>query len=93
MGRSYLTVVTRKGQTTIPAELRQEFGLQEGDRLTWWIEDGKLHVTSSRAYVKRMSDYFESQRDPDQPSFTIEELNEARAETWTHRRTPAIVNR
>lgn len=93
MTRSYKTVLTRKGQTTIPAELRQILGLQEGDRLTWWIEDGKIRMTSARDYVEQMTRYFESHRDPDQPVLTIEQLREARTETWTHRNTPATVDR
>jgi AbrB family looped-hinge helix DNA binding protein len=35
------TRVTRKGQVTIPKELRDEFGLEEGDELRWKkTEDG-----------------------------------------------------
>ncbi|QLH81391.1 AbrB/MazE/SpoVT family DNA-binding domain-containing protein [Halosimplex pelagicum] len=35
------TRITRKGQVTIPKELRDEFGLEEGDELLWQkAEDG-----------------------------------------------------
>ena len=35
------TRVTRKGQVTIPKELRDEFGLEEGDEVRWEkTEDG-----------------------------------------------------
>ncbi|QIO25134.1 AbrB/MazE/SpoVT family DNA-binding domain-containing protein [Haloarcula sp. JP-L23] len=35
------TRITRKGQVTIPKELREEFGLEEGDELRWEkTEDG-----------------------------------------------------
>jgi AbrB family looped-hinge helix DNA binding protein len=35
------TRVTRKGQVTIPKELREEFGLEEGDEVRWEkTEDG-----------------------------------------------------
>jgi AbrB family looped-hinge helix DNA binding protein len=35
------TRITRKGQVTIPKELREEFGLKEGDELLWQkAEDG-----------------------------------------------------
>ncbi|WP_435362932.1 AbrB/MazE/SpoVT family DNA-binding domain-containing protein [Haloarchaeobius sp. DYHT-AS-18] len=35
------TRITRKGQVTIPKELRDEFGLEEGDELVWQkTEDG-----------------------------------------------------
>jgi len=29
------TRITRKGQVTIPKELREEYGLEEGDELLW----------------------------------------------------------
>ncbi|WP_302081090.1 AbrB/MazE/SpoVT family DNA-binding domain-containing protein [Salinibaculum rarum] len=35
------TRITRKGQVTIPKELREEFGLEEGDEIRWEkAEDG-----------------------------------------------------
>jgi len=35
------TRITRKGQVTIPKELREEFGLEEGDKIRWEkTEDG-----------------------------------------------------
>lgn len=35
------TRITRKGQVTIPKELREEFGLEEGDEVLWQkAEDG-----------------------------------------------------
>jgi len=35
------TRITRKGQVTIPKELREEFGLEEGDEIRWEkTEDG-----------------------------------------------------
>ena len=35
------TRITRKGQVTIPKELREEFGLEEGDEVLWQkTEDG-----------------------------------------------------
>lgn len=35
------TRITRKGQVTIPKELREEYGLEEGDELVWrGDEDG-----------------------------------------------------
>jgi len=38
---SETTRMTRKGQVTIPKDLREEMGLQEGDKLRWEMtEDG-----------------------------------------------------
>jgi AbrB family looped-hinge helix DNA binding protein len=38
------TRVTRKGQVTIPKELREEFGLSEGDEIQWEKTDDGLRV-------------------------------------------------
>jgi AbrB family looped-hinge helix DNA binding protein len=40
-GEEKTTRITRKGQVTIPKELRAEFGLEEGDEIRWEkAEDG-----------------------------------------------------
>jgi len=36
--------VTRKGQVTIPKELREEFGLEEGDEIRWERTDGEIRI-------------------------------------------------
>ena len=38
------TRITRKGQVTIPKELRDEFGLEEGDELLWQKTDEGIRV-------------------------------------------------
>lgn len=35
-------VVTRKGQVTIPVDIRRKLGIEEGVRLLVWEEDGKV---------------------------------------------------
>jgi len=42
---TYRTVVSSKGQVVIPAELREQLGLQKGTPATWREEDGKLVLT------------------------------------------------
>ena len=38
------TVVTRRGQTVVPAPIREHYHIQDGDRLVW-IDDGQtIHV-------------------------------------------------
>ena len=41
----YLTIVTRKGQITIPAEYRRALGLAEGDKVAVTLEDGQVRVS------------------------------------------------
>lgn len=36
--------VTSKGQTTIPKEVRDSLGLEQGTRIEWIVEDGKATV-------------------------------------------------
>ena len=42
---SYRTVVSSKGQVVIPAELREQLGLEKGTRATWSEERGRLVLT------------------------------------------------
>jgi antitoxin PrlF len=45
------TTLTSKGQVTIPKEVRQRLGLQQGDRLIFRFEDGgKLTVEVSKPH-------------------------------------------
>jgi len=43
--RKYRTVISSKGQVVIPAELREQCGLDKGTRATWTEEKGKLVLT------------------------------------------------
>ena len=43
--RSYRMVVSSKGQVVIPAELREEIGLDKGTPATWTEEEGRLVLT------------------------------------------------
>lgn len=40
----YLGKVTSKGQTTVPKEVRDFLGLEEGTQVEWTVEDGKATV-------------------------------------------------
>ncbi len=42
---AYRTVVSSRGQVVIPAELRQQLGLEKGTRATWSEENGRLVLT------------------------------------------------
>ena len=42
---TYRTVISSKGQVVIPAELREQFGLEKGTRATWTEENGRLVLT------------------------------------------------
>lgn len=38
------SMITSKGQTTIPAKIRKELGLGPGDMLHWEVVDGVIRV-------------------------------------------------
>lgn len=85
MGISNTTVLTRKGQTTIPVELRDRLGLKEGDHLVWQEDNGRLSVMEARAYTDRMIEQFKERRKATGPTLSIEEINEAANQAWGQR--------
>ena len=42
---TFRTVISSKGQVVIPAELREQLGLERGTRATWTEEKGRLVLT------------------------------------------------
>ena len=42
---SYRTVISSKGQVVIPAELREDLGLDKGTKATWTREGSRLVLT------------------------------------------------
>jgi AbrB family looped-hinge helix DNA binding protein len=40
----YTGKLTSKGQTTVPKEVRDFLGLEEGTQMEWIVEDGKVTV-------------------------------------------------
>ena len=79
------TVVTRKGQVTVPAEIRRELGLKQGDRVAFILDDGEVRLTRTVSVVERTAGAFKSHK----PPLTAEQLREsaerAMAEEAVHR--------
>ena len=42
------TAISQRKQTTVPAAVLEELGLQANDRLTWIISDGQVRVQSAQ---------------------------------------------
>jgi len=42
---TYRTVISSKGQVVIPAELREQLGLQKGTAASWTEQNGRLVLT------------------------------------------------
>ena len=73
---SYSTVITRKGQVTIPAEIRRSLGLKQGDRVEFIHENGKVRLEPIGSVVERTAGIFAEYRRPGPPP-TFKELREA----------------
>ena len=65
-----VSVVTRKGQITIPAEFREALGLKEGDKVALSLEEGQVRLAPSESVVTRTAGVFKT----DEPAKTAEEL-------------------
>jgi antitoxin PrlF len=72
----HTTTMTRKGQITIPAEIRQALGLVEGDRLEVQLEAGTVCLRRAESVIARTAGIFEHSG----PGRSAEVLREA-AET------------
>lgn len=71
--RELSSVITRKGQTTIPIAVRRALGLQEGDRVIFDLSDDRVHIRRSDSIVARTAGLLRSPR----PALTADGLREA----------------
>lgn len=46
--KEYVSVITRKGQVTIPAEIRRALDLHEGDAVAWIRDGEQIRVAPAR---------------------------------------------
>jgi AbrB family looped-hinge helix DNA binding protein len=84
---SYRTVISSKGQVVIPAELRQQFGLERGTPATWTEEKGRLVLTPITAQrIREIRGFLKPK--PGQPSMFEEHLAERERERERDRRRP-----
>ena len=66
------SVITRKGQVTIPAEIRAELGLREGDRVEFVLEGKKVRLVPRGRVAEWTAGLFNT----GQPPLSAEELRE-----------------
>lgn len=45
---AHLGVITRKGQVTLPADIRRALKLEEGDTVAFRVEDGEVRVRPAK---------------------------------------------
>ena len=68
-----VSVLTRKGQVTIPADVRRILRLVQGDQVAFVIEDGIVYIRPKESIVERTAGIFKS----DRPPLSAKELREA----------------
>jgi AbrB family looped-hinge helix DNA binding protein len=49
--KELLSVITRKGQVTVPAEVRRAMGLKQGDKVAFRLEDGVARIAPASSPV------------------------------------------
>ena len=82
---TYRTTISSKGQVVIPAELREQFGLEKGTPATWREEKGKLVLTPITA--RRLDEIMGFQKPkPGEPSMFEESLAERERERERERK-------
>jgi antitoxin PrlF len=82
---SYRTVISSKGQVVIPAELRQQFGLEKGTRATWSEDKGRLVLTPlTKQRISEIRGFLKPK--PGEPSMFDEHLAEREREREGERR-------
>jgi antitoxin PrlF len=59
--KEYTSVVTRKGQVTIPAEIRRALSLQEGDKVAFEVEDDRVRIARRDGVVARTAGALKSE--------------------------------
>lgn len=67
-----LTVVTRKGQITVPAEIRRALGLRRGDKVALVMEEGQARLLKAGSVVARTAGALRGE----EPALSTEELRE-----------------
>jgi AbrB family looped-hinge helix DNA binding protein len=67
------TGITRKGQVTVPAEIRRELGIKQGDKVAFILYEGEVRLARTGSVVQRTAGVFESH----EPPLTPEQLRES----------------
>ena len=76
MAEQHLTVVTHKGQITIPVAVHRALALEEGDKVAVTLEDGHARLARYGSVAERTAGVFRGEG----PPLSAEELREATAQ-------------
>jgi len=72
--------ITSKGQITIPVDIRRRFGLEPGDQLDFWEDEGSALRLTPR--LRRADDFFGALHS-DAPAPSVEQMDDAIGEAAT----------
>jgi AbrB family looped-hinge helix DNA binding protein len=56
--KEHLGIMTRKGQVTVPAEIRRKLGFRQGDRVSFRLEDNQVLLRRSDNVVEATKGIF-----------------------------------
>jgi AbrB family looped-hinge helix DNA binding protein len=77
------SIVTSKGQTTIPKELRDALGIKEGTPLRWKLENGVLTVRPRSRRIEEFAGLLGPP--PNERHVTVEQMDDAIGEAVAER--------
>ena len=78
--REHLTRVTRKGQITVPVEVRRALGLQEGDNIAVLLEGDHARLERRSGVIARTAGIFKTDLPAKSPEQEQEEFERGVAE-------------
>jgi AbrB family looped-hinge helix DNA binding protein len=73
--KEHRSVVTRKGQITIPVEFRKALNIKEGDKVAITMEEGEVRLSRSESVVAQTAGVFKS-HEPPKDAMTLRRLAE-----------------
>lgn len=76
----FASTMTSKGQTTVPKEIRKQLNLKPGDKVFWYLEDGRIVLRIKNRSIKELAGFLHR---PGQRAATLEEIDEAIAQAAT----------
>jgi antitoxin PrlF len=71
------STMTTKGQTTVPKEIRKQLNLKPGDKVLWYLEDGRIVLRAKNRSIRELAGML---RRPGQRPISLEEMDEAMAQ-------------
>lgn len=73
----YESTMTSKGQTTVPKEIRKQLNLRSGDKVFWYLEEGRIVLRTKNRSINDLAGMLHR---PGQRQVSLQEMEEAIAE-------------